>query len=422
MAGKHRKEKVVRVPSKHQLSKWERQKKVSRIIIICSAVFIVALIGLVVAGYYMEQLAPYQRTVIKVNDASFDMVYYIKALDAYTQSQDDDIVKQLTNVAETAIQQGALVREKAADLGISASDDEVSNGIKQLSMEDNLVTRDIVKAMVLSQKIVEDYCLPKQPASADTVEVQAMLLESNTMAADRKQKLLMGENFTLMASTLSVDPTTQSKGGYLGWLPKGYEDYAFKGSGDLAFKDIMYTMKPKEVSDPIFDKNMEKPFGYWVLEVIEIDQTKGRHAEGILCASKEQADEIRIRLVNGENFAELAKQYSQHTSKDSGGDLGWRVPGTTQGMLDRMIASLQPNTVSDVLRDDSVKTKGGYWIVQVLDNQPGRPLDKEIRDKLADKCFSDWLNDQAKNAKIENLMTQADKEWAAQRLINSRKK
>ncbi|MCX6004894.1 MAG: peptidylprolyl isomerase [Chloroflexi bacterium] len=181
-------------------------------------------------------------------------------------------------------------------------------------------------------------------------------------------------------------------------------------------------MKPKEISDPIFDSNFEKPFGYWVIKVIETDENKGIHAEGILCAANDQAEDVRARLVKGESFADLAKQYSQHSSKDNGGDLGWRLPGAEKGMLDRMIASLQPNTISDVLRDDSVKTKGGYWIVQVLDSQHDRPLDKAIREQLADKCLSAWLNDQAKDAKIENLLDKQQKDWAADRVIKNRGK
>ncbi|MCX6004893.1 MAG: hypothetical protein NT082_04400 [Chloroflexi bacterium] len=183
MAGKHRKEKIVRAPTKHQLSKWERQRKISRIIIICSAVFIVMLFGLIAVGYYSEQMVPYQKTAIKVNDTSFDMIYYIKALDAYTKGQDANIVKSFTDIVATAIQQGELIREKAADLGISASDSEVASGLEQLQMENNFVTRDMVEAMLLSQKIADDYCLPKQPTTADAVEVQAMLLENKTMAA-----------------------------------------------------------------------------------------------------------------------------------------------------------------------------------------------------------------------------------------------
>jgi parvulin-like peptidyl-prolyl isomerase len=249
-----------------------------------------------------------------------------------------------------------------------------------------------------------------------------MFLEREKMAVERKQRLLAGDNFTNMAGMLSLDPVTQSKGGYLGWVPKGYEEYAIQSLNSTAFKDVIFKMQPKEISDPIYDPNMEKQFGYWVLELLEKDNTKGVHARGILVATMDEAEDIKAKLKNGESFEALAKQCSQHSSKDKGGDFGWKVPGMEKGMLDRIIAALKPNEISEIIRDESVKTKGGWWVVQVIDKQADRPLDEAIREKLADKCLSEWVNEQAKNAKINVQMDQAQMDWAADRVIKSRGK
>ena len=51
MAGKHRKEKISRTPTKHQVSKWKREKKLSRIIGIVTAAVIVVVLGII--GYWV---------------------------------------------------------------------------------------------------------------------------------------------------------------------------------------------------------------------------------------------------------------------------------------------------------------------------------------------------------------------------------
>jgi peptidyl-prolyl cis-trans isomerase SurA len=128
---------------------------------------------------------------------------------------------------------------------------------------------------------------------------------------------------------------------------------------------------------------------------------------------------VRPRLVNGESWDELAKQYSQHASKDKGGDLDWIVPGMDKGQLGRILASQEVKTISPVTRDDSLKTKGGYWIVQVLDRQE-RPLDDNIKKTLSDECLSTWMQGLLKQAKVENLLDQKQKDFAANKVIKSR--
>jgi len=422
LAKKHRKEKAEKTPTRHQISKWERQRRLSSIIIIVSAVFLVIVFGLVGYGYYSEQVMPYQKTVIKVNDKSFDMDYYIKMLDIYSKGQTSDILKGFVDITANAIQQSEIIREKASELYVSVTDDEVNKGIEQAKLPESNVTTDMVKTLLLTQKIIKQHCLPKQPSGVEQVEVQAMFLENKLMADERRQRLLRGDNFTDMAGLLSLDSVTQSKKGYLGWIPKGYEGYELGSLKDSVLKDVIFKLEPKVISDPIYDSSMEKPFGYWVLEVIEKDDTKGVHARGILLATKDEAEDVRARIAKGESFDALAKQYSQHGSKDKGGDLGWIVPGMEKGMLDRIVAALQPNTLSEVIRDESLKTKGGYWLIEVMNKQMDRPLDDNIRQQLTEQCLSEWLSGQMKNAKIEILLDQKQKDWAVERVLKNRSK
>lgn len=421
MAGKHRKEKITRSPSKHQVSKWEREKRLSRVIGIFTGVIIAVVLGIIGYWFYSEQVMPYQQTVIKVNDKSYSMDYFIKMLDYYTKGQSDEITKVYADVVAQAIPQSQMILEGAPAANITVSDDEIDKALETMKMDRDDVSVDMAKTIFITRKYSEQQCIPNLPGPVDQVEAQAMFLETKSMADDRRQKLLLGDNFTTMAGLLSLDPVTQGKKGYLGWVPKGYEDLALGTLKDSALKNLLFKLDVNSISDPVYDGNMEKPFGYWVLEVLETDATKGVHARGILFSSKDDAETVRTRLVNGESWDDLAKQYSQHTSKDKGGDLDWIVPGMDKDQLGRILSTLEVKKLSPVMRDDSLKTRGGYWLVQVLDRQV-RPLDDNIKQQLAEECLTAWMQGLMKEAKVENLMDQKQKDFAVNKVIKNRSK
>jgi parvulin-like peptidyl-prolyl isomerase len=239
------------------------------------------------------------------------------------------------------------------------------------------------------------------------------------MAGERRQKLILGDNFSTMAAMLSIDSVTQSKKGYLGWIPRGYEDKALDTLKDSILKNVVFTLDTKTVSDPIYDENMEKPFGYWVIEVLEKDATKGVHARGILFSSKDDAESVRTRLINGDSWDALAKQYSQHVSRDKAGDLDWIVPGFDKSQLASIVGAIEKGKISNVVMDSSVKTKGGYWLVQVLNKQE-RPLSDSIKQALSEECLNAWIMGLMDNAKVENKLDQKQKDFAVGKVLKSR--
>jgi parvulin-like peptidyl-prolyl isomerase len=421
LAGKHRKEKIVRAPSKHQLSKWEREKKISRIIKIAAVALIVLVACFIGISIYFLQIQPFEKAVVKVNETSFTLDYYIKYLDAMTKGQSKDSIQNYADMAVSAIQQGAVIKTKAAEVGIKITDDEISQAVTQSGFDKNQATADLAELRLISNKYAEQQCLPSLPKSVLQAEVQAMALETEAMAKDRLQKLAAGDNFTAMAGQLSIDPVTKSKSGYLGWIPKGYENYALGNLRDAAFIKVIFNLEAKTWSDPIFDGALSKPYGYWVVEVLEKDDTKGTHARGILFSQNDQATEVRGKLVNGGSWEELAKQYSQHESKDNGGDLGWIQPGTDDKLIVRILSAQEKNVISDVIRDDTVTTKGGYWIARAADLQE-RPLSSSIMQALVMECFQSWVIDITKDTKTENLLTQDDKTLAIAKISKLRSK
>ncbi len=82
---------------------------------------------------------------------------------------------------------------------------------------------------------------------------------------------------------------------------------------------------------------------------------------------KKKAEDVLNKAKHGGNFADLAKQYSDDTTKDKGGDLGWIVRGQTVPEFEAVAFSLPKGSISDL-----VKTQYGFHIIEVIDRQMAR--------------------------------------------------
>lgn len=116
-----------------------------------------------------------------------------------------------------------------------------------------------------------------------------------------------------------------------------------------------------------------------------------RHARHILIKVTEQADQqtvekkkklaedIMNRARSGEDFAELAKQYSEGPTKDRGGDLGFFGRGQMVKAFDEAVFSMQPGAVSA-----PVRTSFGFHVIKLEEVRPAKTRSyDEVKDGLA---------------------------------------
>ncbi|MDP1838058.1 MAG: peptidylprolyl isomerase [Reyranella sp.] len=80
--------------------------------------------------------------------------------------------------------------------------------------------------------------------------------------------------------------------------------------------------------------------------------------------AKRSADRILDQLKRGAPFAAVAQQFSQGASAQTGGDLGWVLPGSLDPALDTAIEKLQPRQFSE-----PVRSPGGWHILYVVDRR-----------------------------------------------------
>jgi peptidyl-prolyl cis-trans isomerase SurA len=89
--------------------------------------------------------------------------------------------------------------------------------------------------------------------------------------------------------------------------------------------------------------------------------TRGLKAED-KASRLRQLEEIRSKILRGDDFGKMARQFSQGPNPEGGGDCGYFQPGELLGELDRVAFSLDVGTVSEV-----IETPVGFHLVRVTD-------------------------------------------------------
>ena len=413
--------------TKHQLTRLEQRKRRQRIFMIVGISVIAVVGGIIGGGWYTEQYQPLQETVIRVNDTEFSMGDYVDMLrlqeKAYSQFRGQSeyayYLQILAGNVERAMEQNELIRQAAEKLGIVVTNEEVKERLNSTDPPLGAEYREVVRAQILLERLLAEYFDQQVPLATEQRHVLAMFLESEAQAIEVRARIIEGEDFGELAGELSLESSSQTQNGDLGWHPARIisesmglpvvEDYAFNaGAGDL--------------SQPLLDETRSKGVGYWVVKLIDKDEdNQGElyNVQVMILGSEEEAREVITRLESGEDFATLAKELSQHSaSKEDGGELGWLSPDEVYSGVEDFVFNAEPGEVSEPIRDEVVVTTGGYWLVQVLAVEADRELATEDRTLLKNKALIAWSNalwDDPVN-EVESFLDADKKNWAIARV------
>lgn len=106
-------------------------------------------------------------------------------------------------------------------------------------------------------------------------------------------------------------------------------------------------------------------------------------ASHILVKEQEIAEEVKEKLNNGADFAELAKDYSTDGSASQGGDLGYFGEGAMVPEFEKAAYALEIGGISE-----PVKTEFGWHIIKLVDKKEIKSFEEmkqEINDTLLDE-------------------------------------
>ncbi len=421
MAKKKKKaEKPPREFTRRQLSHFQRQKRRQRIIFVGGVFIIAAVVLIVLVGWFLGEYRPLHQTVIRVNDTEFDMQYFINALKVSGEGESAATIETLIGGVTREIEQNELIRQEAALLGITVSDDEAEERLVDLNIAVTDASLDMARSVILQDRLRNEYFENQVPKSAAQVHMMAMMLGSESQAVEVRKRLQNSENFTALAEELSLDYYSKENEGDLGWHPESILSGLLGSSvpGEYAFGSEIGVL-----SQPRYDEEKSKGVGYWLVRVLEREYDEDAQVQAILLGSEEEALDVRARLEAGEDLAALAEELSQfEESRKQGGELGIVSKGEMSPALDEYIFNpeVELETWSEPIHDDTVVTKGGYWLIKVLDKEDDRPLEREDRDFLMAKAFNEWVTGLwlASAAEInDTYLTPEVRQWAIERVM-----
>lgn len=248
------------------------------------------------------------------------------------------------------------------------------------------------------------HILLRAPESASPEQLQKLRLRGEQALARARA----GENFAVLTAAFSDAPDAL-QGGALGWRPLDRLP--------ALYSEVAARLPVGEVSELL-----RSSAGFHIVKLIakrggsapaSVQQTKARHIlvriNEVVSESeaRRKLENVRERIVNGIDFAEQARLYSQDGSAAKGGDLGWLSPGDTVPEFERAMDALKPGELSPV-----VQSPFGMHLIQVQERRE-RDVSVErqrgvarqaLRDRKLDEAYQDWLRQMRDRSYVENRL------------------
>jgi peptidyl-prolyl cis-trans isomerase SurA len=199
------------------------------------------------------------------------------------------------------------------------------------------------------------------PSQASPDEIKKARIKTDMIVAE----INLGADFQQQAIAKS-NGRNALKGGDLGWRKQAQLP--------SLFADAVINLEPGEVSEPI-----KSASGFHIIQIADkrggstmmVLQTKVSHILVMPNEIRSDKDvqarikQVHKKLDNGDNFADLAKEYSDDPgSAANGGDLGWVNPGDMVPAFDRVMNDINPGVLSKPF-----KSKFGWHILQVVERK-----------------------------------------------------
>lgn len=273
------------------------------------------------------------------------------------------------------------LREREVDAKIQVSESEV----------DNFLTEENQNQGEVSEYNLA-HILVRVPEGATSGTVERLQVR----AREALEALRKGGDFAKVAVSYS-DAPDGLQGGAMGWRARDRLPELFAES--------IESMKAGDTSEVL-----RSPAGFHIVKLLDrrglkqgataVEQNRVRH---ILIKTNELVSEVegrrkirllRDRIVEGANFADIARLNSDDSTATRGGELGWVLPGDTVPEFEAAMRALKIDEVSE-----AVRSPFGWHLIQVQERRVGDvavdrkrgEARKTLRERKADEAFEDWV-------------------------------
>jgi peptidyl-prolyl cis-trans isomerase SurA len=313
------------------------------------------------------------QTGIRVSDADIDQALVTLA------QQNGMTLQQLRQVIEGDGENFAEFRQNIGEeLMTERLRQRIMNGMEP-------ITDTEIDIMLASEDLSGgEYNISHIMAGLQEGPTPQQIKASKEKADDIYERLVNGLDFASAAISYS-DGSEALEGGLVGWRDLS--------SVPAFFADAVRELQPGEFTQPI-----RSPAGFHILKVndyreqrqIVIKEYNARHImieiNEIMTPrlAMEAIIEIKDNLADGEDFALLAKEYSDDTSSANlGGDMGWFPPEAYGDRVYQTLTALKSGQTSEPFQ-----TQGGWHIMELLATREMDRTEEAIRAEAREKIMN----------------------------------
>lgn len=223
--------------------------------------------------------------------------------------------------------------------------------------------------------------------------VRQILVKTSSEASEVLEKINTGLDFEILAKEFSIS-SNASEGGLMNWRKKSDMPSLF--AEGLEGVDVGQVSSPLKSGAGLHILKVEEKRGdfveyedQWLVRHILLMPSEIRNEE----ASELELIDIRNRVMNGEDFSTLAKEFSEDPgSAQKGGELDWMGKGITAAEFEATFTKIEEGVVSEVFQ-----TEFGFHFLELLGQRNKDMTNEAIENRAFNILYSRKYDEELEN-------------------------
>jgi peptidyl-prolyl cis-trans isomerase SurA len=351
--------------------------------------------------------------------------------DVIKRYDEQNIPKPDVSILREQVIESLIIAELQLQLadryGIRISDEELNNTISRIAANNNYQLEEFIKFIendgssyvdfrenVKKQITIQRVQRGRVGSEIDITEKEfEAFLETNESLSDLEPELLVrqilvkdinkaNEIYEKIQNGVSFESIAQSEPSNTSKKNNGLMEWRKAIDMPELFSKAINLKPVGFVSEPI-----KSGAGYHILKLEEQrgrfvkneDQWLARHILLIPStirddeATIQELENIRQKIIDGENFAKMADDYSEDPgSAKSGGELGWYGKGVFAAEFEKVMVEIEPNVISEIF-----ETEFGYHFLEVMDTRNYDMTRDLIRDEAYQILYERKFDEELEN-------------------------